>query len=111
MDKVWGDDDDGTTVACAHPAMPLVYPYVLSLARSQKRCTRLPAAGDPPDTTTFPATVRNGPWVLVRTILVSNLFFWLFEVFIITQITGRNKVLASWKSILGSGMPVSVALF
>jgi len=24
MAAVWGDDNDGTTVACAHPAMPLV---------------------------------------------------------------------------------------
>ena len=24
MAVVWGDDNDGTTVACAHPAMPLV---------------------------------------------------------------------------------------
>jgi len=41
MDKVWGDDDDGTTVACAHPAMPLVYTFVLSLARSRARSLSL----------------------------------------------------------------------
>jgi hypothetical protein len=35
MDKVWGDEEDGTTVACAHPAMPLVCTHVLAPALSR----------------------------------------------------------------------------
>jgi len=79
MDTVWGDEEDGMRVACAHPAMPLV--------RSCARQNILPCRHRPLPTCNARLTACADA---------------------AAQITGRDKVLDSWKSILGSGSPPNI---